>query len=257
MKNNLLLVTTIAVFLVACGSSSNGGTSKKIPKPSTVIGDSAFHKIQHTNHSGHSYLVGDKDDFPVMYGVESENDFIIVNGELIRLNDERIKQLDSSIFEKTFIGQYDSEERFFFAMGNVPTEAMPNKGAKVKYFGRSLGNVEKNGKVIGALQEKSVSFEVDFENKTLTGRIADIDFNAKIKGNTFAGDSTLKEGNPEKDEHYYTKASHIEGGFYGNNAIEMAGSFAFEKNATIKTKEKTVSSEEKKTGVFQARKLAE
>lgn len=90
------------------------------------------------------------------------------------------------------------------------------------------------------------TFEVDFDAKSLTGKLSTkqqktrnetptyterYDINASITGNRFTGTATAKNPNTAYNLFAKNATNRLEGGFFGNNAEELAGKFLSDDNS--------------------------
>ncbi len=251
---NTLLIVALSGGLVACGSSSDGGSGGDgkfgISSDVNTFGTSAYRETHSDRDRLH--LIGKKKDRDFLASVHYKgNDFIVIDGEEIRIDGDDSYERFYEFYdtEHVTLGLFWDKKKantFLFAVGSSPTKDMPKgNGEKVPYYGEArLSDIE------GLEPEnRGAMFLVDFDKHELEGQIAGA-YNghavkAKITGNTFAGNNTY---NSRMDEHIeYT--NHIEGGFYGAQAAEMAGTFAL----TAK-EDGQATSEYDQFGVFGARK---
>lgn len=147
----------------------------------------------------------------------------------------------------TYTGTWDfvsnaSKERRELAEGftqeNIADTSIPGNTTGATSLQANVNN-RISGKPIG----QSSVFEVDFANKTLTGTLTSNGYvsdanaeqeitdrysiDAKLKGNRFVGTANAKN----KEHGIFGKDGVLEGGFFGDNAEELAGKFLAEDNS--------------------------
>ena len=93
---------------------------------------------------------------------------------------------------------------------------MPVSGT-VAYEGKAVHSYANNGKGLNTVTDGNATFQANFADKTLTGKITpngdalgEVNLSATISGNTFKGN---------------LDGTSTEGGFYGKNADELTGSY--------------------------------
>ncbi len=249
---NTLLVLTLSSLLVACGSSSHKGTqapSGGIKSDENIAGKLADLGVSMDSSAGNFVAVADKQSHKL--SADLAEGFIIVDGKKIMLNDEK------AIFGKTgsdnaMIGMhYDvtNHEAIYFAVGKMPTEKMPDANGVV-YKGTAIDSVESAKKRgVGSMPAQ---FTVNFADHKLKGEIGgashgNVVVKANIDGNTFKGkyDFSANMGDVS-----VKGSTYVAGGFFGEDASDMAGAYARE---GTHTNGKDII-DLKTSGVFQAEK---
>ena len=119
-----------------------------------------------------------------------------------------------------YVTDKEIDEIFLLSIGHNGTATMP-KGTAT-YSGNAVHLYsEKEDGVLNKVVKGDVNLSVDFEKKTLSGKITpskaqvfgkhtEIPLSAHISGNTFEGDEQVK----------------VSGGFYGKNAEEVVGQYS-------------------------------
>lgn len=106
--------------------------------------------------------------------------------------------------------------RYLLAYGVNPTTNMPSSGT-VSYVGNGVHAYSANGGRVNTWTPTEANLRANFSDKSLTGELKPTDntnaveISAKIDGNKFSGTTS--------------KGTEAAGGFYGNNASELAGSY--------------------------------
>ncbi len=246
---NTLLITAFSSALLACG----GGSSQGVSESPESLGSAVFYMVKSKSGKYQINLTEDKSKPNVIETVElDENDTqsIIVDGSRINLSDDSKVGMFADL-KGMLIGEYrhpGKDEHFLFTVGTL-TRNMPVAGT-ANYKGKSFGYIADDGKY-RKLAEGAL-FNVDFGNKKITGKVAYYDIKADIIGNVFRGDNLLDENIKDgKKPYQYIGKVHIEGGFYGQDAAKMAGSFASTGVYTEKDKNPV---KEESFGVFGAEK---
>ena len=143
----------------------------------------------------------------------------------------------------------DNSLNGFYVMGErTPFKEMPNQG-QVQYQGTWHGRIHNDrswSTTPGlAAYDSKAKFDVDFNQKTLTGVLIEKSANeptftidAKITGNTFSGKAVANEKVIYLDKYLDIAGGvikqnpllddNLQGAFYGNNAKHLAGGFTFE-----------------------------
>lgn len=122
------------------------------------------------------------------------------------------------------VNDKDLQNRYLLAYGVNPTTNMPTSGSAT-YVGDGFQAYSTQGNSIDALTPTNASLQVNFADKSLTGTITpednskNIELSAKIDGNKFSGTSS--------------SGTQTEGGFYGNDAQELTGSYFNKKEAFV------------------------
>ncbi|MDO4442012.1 MAG: transferrin-binding protein-like solute binding protein [Moraxella sp.] len=143
----------------------------------------------------------------------------------------------------------DNSLNGFYVMGErTPFKEMPNQG-QVQYQGTWHGRIHNDrswSTTPGlAAHDSKAKFDVDFNQKTLTGVLIEKSANeptftidAKITGNTFSGKAVANEKGIYLDKYLDIAGGvikqnpllddNLQGAFYGNNAKHLAGGFSFD-----------------------------
>jgi putative lipoprotein len=115
-----------------------------------------------------------------------------------------------------FVDSNNLKNSYIVAGGKNATASMPVSGT-VAYEGKAVYGYAKNGNAINTVTDGNVTFQANFADKTLTGKITpngnaldEVNLSATISGNTFAGK---------------LNGTSTEGGFYGKNADELTGTY--------------------------------
>ena len=115
-----------------------------------------------------------------------------------------------------FVDSNNLKNSYIVAGGKNATASMPVSGT-VAYEGKAVYGYAKNGNAINTVTDGNVTFQANFADKTLTGKITpngnaldEVHLSAKISGNTFEGK---------------LNGTSTEGGFYGKNADELTGTY--------------------------------
>ena len=108
---------------------------------------------------------------------------------------------------------------YIVSLGKNATASMPVSGT-VAYEGKAVHSYANNGKGLNTVTDGNATFQANFADKTLTGKIIpkgeglnEVNLSATISGNTFEGD---------------LNGTSTEGGFYGKNADELTGTYVNE-----------------------------
>jgi len=118
-----------------------------------------------------------------------------------------------------FVNSSNLKNSYIVAAGKNATASMPMSGTVV-YEGKAVYGYAKDGNAINTVTDGDATFQANFADKTLTGKIIpkgealdEVNLSATISGNTFEGslDSTSTKG-----------------GFYGKNADELTGTYVNE-----------------------------
>lgn len=115
-----------------------------------------------------------------------------------------------------FVDSSNLKNSYIVATGKNATASMPVSGI-VAYEGKAVYGYAKNGNAINTVTDGNATFQANFADKTLTGKITpngnaldEVNLSAKISGNTFEGK---------------LNGTSTEGGFYGKNADELTGTY--------------------------------
>ena len=115
-----------------------------------------------------------------------------------------------------FVDSNNLKNSYIVAGGKNATASMPVSGT-VAYEGKAVYGYAKNGNAINTVTDGNATFQANFADKTLTGKITpngnaldEVNLSATISGNTFAGK---------------LNGTSTEGGFYGKNADELTGTY--------------------------------
>ena len=115
-----------------------------------------------------------------------------------------------------FVDSSNLKNSYIVATGKNATASMPVSGT-VAYEGKAVYGYAKNGNAINTVTDGNATFQANFADKTLTGKITpngnaldEVNLSAKISGNTFEGK---------------LNGTSTEGGFYGKNADELTGTY--------------------------------
>lgn len=121
---------------------------------------------------------------------------------------------------------------------NPNFETSSNEGKPSRQWGAISDDEPRNKQASKGAVGHTSEFEVDFGNKSLTGKLVKnsssntqvqrYEVEAKIHGNRFRG--TAKASNPQ-DINFGKNSDNLEGGFFGPNAEEMAGKFMANDNS--------------------------
>ena len=115
-----------------------------------------------------------------------------------------------------FVDSSNLKTSYIVDTGKNATASMPVSGT-VAYEGKAVYGYAKNGNAINTVTDGNATFQANFADKTLTGKITpngnaldEVNLSAKISGNTFEGK---------------LNGTSTEGGFYGKNADELTGTY--------------------------------
>lgn len=258
-KRNLALLILTALSVTAC--SSGGGNSPSVttpaaetPKPaeqpkapetpSTPATPSTPDNQKPTTYTQAHAIVGggfiiptaggrissatlksdDLGDFNYVQVEEKSIELIPFNTNSFEANDAKNTHYaykgDDTI--AAYLDKDGFNNRYLFVIGKNATQNMPTSGT-FNYEGNGLSAYADNSGQLSAITPTKVTFSANFDNKNLTGRIESVDstsafipvdISADITKNTFTGE---KEGIT------------VQGGFFGNNASELAGDYAHTK----------------------------
>ena len=118
-----------------------------------------------------------------------------------------------------FVDSNNLGSSYIVAAGKNATASMPVSGTVV-YEGNAVYGYAKGGNAINTVTDGDATFQANFADKTLTGKIIpkgeglnEVNLSATISGNTFEGD---------------LNGTSTEGGFYGKNADELTGTYVNE-----------------------------
>ena len=117
-----------------------------------------------------------------------------------------------------FVRSDKLEYDYIVSLGKNATASMPVSGTAT-YEGKAIHVYADNGKVLNAATVGNATFQANFADKTLTGKITpnrnvgEVNLSATISGNTFKGS---------------LDGASTKGGFYGKNADELTGTYVNE-----------------------------
>lgn len=142
-----------------------------------------------------------------------------MSGRIISLNAKNLTRYVGGNNQNIRWGLVTDEtlnSRYLLAYGVNPTINMPSSGT-ASYIGGGVHAYSANGGGIDAWTPTEANFRANFADKSLSGELKptnntkSIEISAKIDGNKFSGTAST--------------GTQTAGGFYGNNASELAGSY--------------------------------
>lgn len=210
-----LSFTLTALLLTACGGGNGGGFSGGTTGLTTSTGNQTTPTIN-TAIQGNTIALsrtGSATGASTGTTATSAIDKIVINGQTINFvpsDTAARRHLTGSSFDNVRYGylKEGTNNAHLFAQGIVTTN-MPTRGTAT--YNGSAVHVRTAGQ-LPEIATPSASFNVNFDQKTITGKInatQNVNLSGTISANTFSGVST--QG--------YTMNGH----FYGNNASELGG----------------------------------